>query len=120
MLQRWEKYLTKDGRETFVIYSLGNFASHQHLLPRRSTMILYLGLRQAEDGTVAVDGVRYIPLHVRENDKKFYVEAIDRVDGPPESRALTVDMFGEAHLMKPDDDLVTNPHCNPDWGHYVR
>jgi poly-gamma-glutamate synthesis protein (capsule biosynthesis protein) len=122
VLQPWEKHVTPDGRETFVIYSLGNFCSHQRTLPRRSTMILYVGLTKGADDEVRINGVRYVPLHVRMEGKKhaFFVEAIDRVGGPADSRRLTVDMFGEYNLMHPDDDLVTNPQCDPGWEHHPK
>lgn len=117
VLQPWEKVTTQDGREAFVLYSLGNFASHQRSLPRRSTMVAYLGLRRRPDGVVVPVGVRYVPLHVRmEGDKEaFFVEAIDRADGPADSRALTVSMFGAPNLMGPDDALDVRPHCDPKW-----
>lgn len=117
VLQPMEKLTTEDGREGFVIYSLGNFASHQRSLPRRSSVILYLGLRKRTDGKVVPTGVGYVPVHVRmEEDKEhFFVEAIDRAGGPADSRALVVDMLGEHNLLDPDGDLVLNPHCRADW-----
>jgi poly-gamma-glutamate synthesis protein (capsule biosynthesis protein) len=115
VLQPWEKYLTQDGRETFVIYSLGNFASHQPELPRRSSLLLYLGFTRGEDGQTRVNGVRYVPLHVREDDKKYFTEAIDRVRSHADSRALTAAMFGLGNLQDPDKPVVTDPHCDPDW-----
>lgn len=115
VLQPWEKHLTPDGRETFVIYSLGNFVSGQTHLPRRSTLLLYLGLTRFQDGTVGVNGVRYMPLHVSRIGNDIKVEAIDRAGGPADSRALTVGMFGEWNVHAPTAELVTNPQCDPDW-----
>jgi hypothetical protein len=42
------------------------------------------------------------------------------VGGPDDSRKLTVDMFGEHNLMRPDEDLVTNPQCDPGWKHHPK
>jgi poly-gamma-glutamate synthesis protein (capsule biosynthesis protein) len=106
VLQPWEKHLTPDGRETFVIYSLGNFVSGQRDLPRRSTLLLYLGLVRGLDGVTRVEGARYVPLHMSELDGALRLQAIDRAGGLASSRALTVRMFGEANLTSPDEPLA--------------
>ena len=111
VLQTWEVVRTKDSREVPVIYSLGNFASHQPGLPRRSSMILYLGLTRPPGAKAHVHGVRYVPLHVRRDGERYYVEAIDRVGGPADSRALTVGVFGEAAVLTPGKPLATRPAC---------
>ena len=117
VLERMEKRVAADGREGFVIYSLGNFASHQRTLNRRSTVVLYLGLRKRADGVVVPVGARYVPLHVRMQGEKeaFFVEAIDRVGGPADARAHVVRILGGRNLMQPDEDLAVNPHCDPAW-----
>jgi len=111
VLQPWEVLPGAGGRETFVMYSLGNFASHQPELPKRSTMLLYLGLTRPPGHKAFVHGVRYIPLHVRQDGLRFFVEAIDRVGGPADSRELTTAMFGEAAMLAPDAPLATRPAC---------
>jgi poly-gamma-glutamate synthesis protein (capsule biosynthesis protein) len=111
VLQPWETLPGADGRETLVVYSLGNFASHQPELPRRSSLVLYFGLTKPPGQKARVHGVRYVPLHVRQSGLQFFVEAIDRVGGPADSRALTVAMFGQAALLAPDAPLATRPSC---------
>jgi len=115
VLQPWELYRTADDREVMIHYSLGNFASHQPELPKRSTILLYLGIGRDADGITRVRGVRYLPLHVRQDGEEFFVESIDRVGGPADARALIVDMYGEANLLAPDDPLNVAPHCDPRW-----
>ncbi len=39
VVQPWERYRTQDGREGFIVYSLGNFVSDQIPLGRRSTIL---------------------------------------------------------------------------------
>jgi poly-gamma-glutamate synthesis protein (capsule biosynthesis protein) len=116
VIEPWTKLTTRDGREVFVIYSLGNFVSHQRTLNRRSTVILYLGLRKTADG-VRVVGARYVPVHVRMvgNKHAFHAEAIDRVGGPQDARKLLVDLLGPDNLMAPDEELEVAPHCDPQW-----
>jgi poly-gamma-glutamate synthesis protein (capsule biosynthesis protein) len=115
VLQRWEKHVTADGRETFVIYSLGNFASHQQELPRRAGAIVYLGLTRGEDGNTRIHGVRYLPTHVRKDGSRFFTEAIDRAGGPEDARAHVVSVLGAGNLLSPDEPLVLDPHCDPAW-----
>jgi hypothetical protein len=117
VLQPWEKVSAADGRQAFVHYSLGNFAHHQRSLPRRSSIVLMLGLHRAKGKKAVVVGARYVPIHVRmEGDKEaFFVEAIDRVGGPEDARALVVDMYGAENLLKPDEALDVAPHCVPGW-----
>lgn len=116
VLQPWERYLTADGREGFVIYSLGNFVSGQRHLPRRSTLLLYLGLTRTADGVV-VNGARYVPLHMTSEDGVMQLDVIDRVDRFGDSRQLTVDMFGPYNLFPPDltAGVETTPQCDPAW-----
>lgn len=113
VLSPWEKRVASDGREAFVIYSLGNFVSHQRTLNRCSSMILYLGLRKAADGVTRVVGARYVPLYVRmEGDKeRFFVESIDRAKGPEDARRLVESLYGEANHHDPAAPLDLTDHC---------
>ncbi len=115
VLQPWERHVTPDGRETFAIYSLGNFVSGQTHLPRRSTLLLYLGLTRTSAG-LRVNGARYVPLHVtRTADGRVEAQAIDRAGGLADSRALTVGMFHQWNVHAPGAPLRTEPQCDPDW-----
>lgn len=117
VLSPWERREAADGRETFVIYSLGNFVSHQRTLDRRTTILLYLGLRKVADGDVRIVGASYVPLHVRMegNKEAFFVEAIDRVGGPRDARAHVVELYGTANLQPVDAPIDVAPHCRPAW-----
>ncbi len=116
VVEPWEIREAADGRQGLVFYSLGNFFSHQRTLDRRSTVILYFGLAKTDAG-VQVVGARYVPLHVRmEGDKQaFFVEAIDRADGPADARALLAAQLGTAGLMPPTLPIDVRPHCAPGW-----
>ena len=111
VLQPWEKHTTPDGRETFVIYSLGNFVSGQAQLARRSTIVLYVGLTRTPSG-VKINGVRYVPAIMNTRDGVRAVEAIDRAGGSVDSRRQTVGMFGTANLQDPAQPIATTPSCN--------
>ncbi|MEK2688901.1 CapA family protein [Bdellovibrio sp. GT3] len=70
VLQPWDKYVTKDGRETFIVYSLGNFVAGQKDVERRASAVMYLGLAKNDQGKAQITGVAYTPT-VR-NGVKIY------------------------------------------------
>jgi len=110
VLEPWENYKTADGRETFAIYSLGNFVSGQAQLARRSTILLYIGLTRTSTG-VKVNGVRYVPMVMNTRGGVHAVEAIDRAGGSEDSRRQTVAMFGSSNLQDPSKPIATTPEC---------
>ena len=115
VIQPWEKLRAEDGREGLVMYSLGNFASHQVELSRRASMLLYMNLVQTPDGELYIAGVRHVPLHVRQQGDEFFVEAIDRVQGPADARALVVALLGAGNLALPGEPKLGDPHCDEAW-----
>jgi hypothetical protein len=115
VVQPWEKLVTEDGREGLVLYSLGNFASHQPELSRRTSLLMYLTLVVDGEGELRIAGVRHLPLHVRQTGDEFFVEAIDRVSGPADARALIVALLGAGNLVVPDEPKRGDPHCNVNW-----
>lgn len=116
VIQPWERYVTQDGRETFAMYSIGNFVSNQSHLPRRTTALIYLGLYRGEDGQTKVRGARYVPLHMtRKVDGSITLEAVDRAGDFGDSRAHVADLMGLDNLMLPHEPVVTNPQCDPAW-----
>ena len=112
VLQPWEKITTTDGREGFVIYSLGNFVSGQTQLARRSTMMLLVGLTKKPTGETVVNGVSYVPMAMTTRSGVRGIEAIDRAGGNADSRRLTVNMFGAASVQNPAAPIVT-ARCSP-------
>lgn len=114
VIQPWEKYATGGGREALIMYSIGNFVSHQPELSKRSTVLLYVGLkRSAVDGVVFVSGARYVPMHTRHDAGRdfYFTEAIDRVGGFDDARALITALMGESNVLTPGDPLDMAPHC---------
>jgi len=104
VVQPWEKYKTTDGREGFVIYSLGNFVSGQNGLAKRSALVLYLGLTKGADGKVTINGVRHAPIQMNPSPwTATYAKG--------ESLELTTRILGVWNRIGPDEDLVTNPEC---------
>jgi len=107
VLQPWEKYTTADGRETFAIYSLGNFVSGQTQLARRATILLQVGLTKTTSG-IKVNGVSYVPLIMNTRSGIRAVESIDRAGGNADARRLITSMFGTQNLADPSAPLSTS------------
>lgn len=115
----WEKYVTPDGRETFITYSLGNFVSNQEGLDRRASLILLLGLMPdatGEELTVAAAG--WIPIHMYRADGKgiegpIHVEAIDRTDGRKQAMDLLLKYLPAENIHPPSTDFWAGQACRP-------
>lgn len=81
VVQPWLKRVTPDGRETFVIYSIGNFVSGQEELDRRASLILYLMLVRAS-GKTTIAGVRYVPTMMHNAGAPYALWPADRSPDP--------------------------------------
>lgn len=67
LVQPMERYLTLDGRETFVIYSLGNFVSAQVKEWQRATILLFVTLTKTPQAT-RIRKIGFLPAYM-ENDR---------------------------------------------------
>lgn len=112
VLQPWEKYKTRDGREGFIIYSLGNFIAAQTALARKTSMLLYLGLTR-NGGKTWVNGVRYVPLYMQHFPHKVVPTGYpgQRKKGHSSSLGLLADMFGLERAVKPGQRIDTSFEC---------
>jgi len=63
VLQPWEKYTTRDGRETLIAYSLGNFVAYQRDIDKKTGAVVYLGLQKNSRGEARVVGAAYTPTY---------------------------------------------------------
>ncbi len=83
VVQPAERLVSRDDREGFAIYSLGNFVSNQRELPRRSNLIALLGLAETPWGDLTVSGFAWVPMHVnfRDGIAEIAAEAIERSGG---------------------------------------
>jgi hypothetical protein len=105
VLQTWEK-LTINGKEKFVIYSLGNFVSCQFGNTKRTSILLALGLTKDAQGVTHINGVKYIPLFMTTGS----VEPMDSLNAG-ESKSLVAGMFGTENAVRSDQKIVTNSEC---------
>lgn len=107
----WEKYITSDGRETFVIYSIGNFVSAQGALAKRTSAIVYLGLTKDGNSKAWINGVAYVPTYMF--SRPYEVVAVDRSSrAPKESVTLLKSLLGSDRLVSSHEKISTNFECN--------
>jgi hypothetical protein len=110
VIKPWEKVVTSDGRETFVIYSIGNFVSNQQGLVRRTSAIIYLGLTKAPGRKAWVNGATYVPLYMKHRPHE--VVAIDRSNQVPrEALSLLTTHLGSERRIDSRKRITTNPEC---------
>lgn len=105
-LQKYDTVTSFDGRSVPVVYSMGNFISHQTRLVSKDTAILCLRIEKDADGLRFSDG--YIPCHVLEGcaGGSYVIEPIlPAADGLPDSLYLHIasrriaEAFGEKIKM---------------------
>ena len=107
VMQPIEKYVTQDGRETLIAYSLGNFVSNQIGLPRLSSAILLLALGPDGKGKLQMASVGWIPLRMQVRGG-FRVEAIDRLKGEGrENRIHLARHLPEGNIHPPTTPFAT-------------
>lgn len=98
VLQPWEKYVTKDGRETLIAYSLGNFVAGQAGVARKTGVVVYLGLAK-ENGRTRIFGTAYTPTY-REGTE------IWPVTKNKEALEHAASLFGTERRLHPDGALM--------------
>lgn len=112
VLQPIEKYITKDNRATFIIYSLGNFISYQGMADRRSSIILLLGLTKTPANKTVINGIRFVPIYMQNRNglSNIYLKILHKEN--PDSTIYEV----ISHIMPMGNavyalPIVTNPEC---------
>ena len=121
VVQPWEKYKTKDGRETLIVYSLGNFVSNQgdsgkpkQFSTKQGSAIIYLGITFSS-GEAWINGVRYVPTYMRNRmtrHKKLFVADLDRSGKERATKKHLAKYFGSERISTSLDDLETNKECH--------
>ena len=70
VLQKMEKYISSDGRETLIAYSLGNFLSFHPSILQKTTVMLFVNLVK-EGSSTKIQGVLYMPAVMRNRTGDF-------------------------------------------------
>lgn len=110
VLQPVEKIVASDGREGFVIYSLGNFVSNQKTkLATKTAAALFVGLTRDSDGKVFINGVRHLPTTMMYDSTISVRPAKGNLE---ESRILANRILSGSTELLPSEAVVTNPQCD--------
>jgi len=72
-LQPMQKYVTSDGRETLIIYSMGNFIAGIPKMIHLVSAIFYLELVKTTQGAY-IKSIRYVPTYTRFSGEKHNLE----------------------------------------------
>ncbi len=117
VMQPWERYVTRSGRETMIVYSLGNFVSNQLGVPRRSSVIALLGLmpNAGDRGRLAIVTAGFIPIRMRLQTLKTGVrlaaQAIDRAKGGAANRKHILKSLPAGNLLPPKTPFFAGRDC---------
>jgi len=102
-LQKCQKHITKDGRETFISYSLGNFLSCYQNPNKDTAVILYITLVKNQKG-VFIKKIRYLPTYslisIKDDEiKDIQIIPIDKDKGLEEKYLdHYINIFGKKNL----------------------
>jgi hypothetical protein len=110
--QTWEKHTTSRGDEKFILYSSGNFVSGQGSVPKRTAMMLFLGLTKKGKKTW-VNGVRYLPLFMSRNPLTVVASNWQKNtnDTLVDSLDLAARTYGAERIIEPGESVITNAEC---------
>lgn len=89
-----EKIVTKDGREVYVVYSIGNFVSAQGTLAERTSALIYLRLSRKPGTKAKVSSVSYVPLYMQKHPYTV-APAENNANAPAASIRLLETMLGK-------------------------
>jgi hypothetical protein len=101
VLQPWEKYTTKNGRETLIIYSLGNFVAGQPGLAKQTGAVAYLGISKEGAQKAKVFGVGYTPTY----RNGASINPIGKNDSPEVLNHVS-SMYGTSRRIEPSGSLL--------------
>lgn len=116
VIQKWMKHKAKDGREGFILFSLGNFVSNMDELDEKTAIMLVLGLTKPKDGgKVFVNGVRHVPLYMYSTRERKFARTIERGAKKDDALHHVLDLFGTYNMQSVKEEIDTTPQCRQDW-----
>ena len=112
VIQPWEKYTTKDGREGFIIYSTGNFISGQKPIERSTSTLIKLTLTGEPNSKLKIRGVGHLPLYLFRNKLSQVNPIFDYKNLPETSVNIWKNAFSERLRIKSINENEYNRICN--------
>jgi hypothetical protein len=114
VLQPIQRYVTRDGRETFIAYSLGNFVSNQfRMVSQKLSAIVYLGLSRSSGKKAWINGVSYIPTYMERRPLPLGTNLLEVSSQAPrnEAHAVLKELFDRTRELRASDPISTNFEC---------
>lgn len=112
VLQPFERYVTRDGRETLIAYSLGNFVSGQfRATSMKLSIILYLGLSRAPGKRAWINGATYIPIYMEKGSYGTNLLEYTKQASQSETRTILKALFDNERELSMKEPIRTNTEC---------
>ncbi len=114
VVQPVERYVTRDGRDTLVAWSLGNFVNAHFREGTRTSFVLVVGLTRRADGRTVINGVRHAPFWMehRRGPNRMGVVPLDPRDPRHRVAAQRLAKAIPPRLaLRRGEPLETTPDC---------
>jgi hypothetical protein len=104
VVQPWEKYTTKSGREGLIAYGTGNFVAGQAPIERRTSLMVSLSLTAKPGEKLQIRGAEFVPLLIKRGTisstdvREKYLKSPESL--APESIAIWKNNFATENIMK--------------------
>lgn len=117
VVQPWEKYTTKSGREGFIAYSTGNFVAGQSPIEKRTSLMVSLSLTGKPGEKLEIRGVEYVPLLIHRGSIVQSKDMRVALSTNPTSIASTAvkiwnDNYAHENMMKPTRSESLESMCS--------
>lgn len=118
VVQPWEKYTTKSGREGFIAYSTGNFVAGQSPIEKRTSLMVSLSLTAKPGEKLEIRGVEFVPLLIQRSGglrqstdmRAAYVNSPEKID--PGAVKIWSDNYAKENIMKATRNESLEAMCN--------
>lgn len=117
VVQPWEKYTTKSGREGFIAYSTGNFVAGQSPIEKRTSLMVSLSLTARAGEKLEIRGVEFVPLLIdrsrgiqSKDMRQAYLNTPEKI--APEAVKIWSDNYSKENIMKPTRNESLESMCN--------
>lgn len=117
VVQPWEKYTTKSGREGFIVYSTGNFIAGQSPIEKRTSLLVSVSLTAKPGEKLEIRGVEYVPLLIHRGSiiqSKDMRVALSTNPTSIASTAVTIwnTNYAQENMMKPTRNESLESMCD--------
>lgn len=116
VVQPWEKYTTKSGREGFIAYSTGNFVAGQSPIEKRTSLMVSLSLTARAGEKLEIRGVEFVPLLIHRGGtiqskdmRQAYLNTPEKI--APEAVKIWSDNYAKENIMKPTRNESLESMC---------